>query len=211
MATIVENKRHWGEHYHWPRHGNEWGDQKNDWGQTLTRNFISSNITSQSTVLEIAPGHGRWTKALIGKARKIILVDLNENCIKYCKQRFSDSSNIDYFVNDGKSLNFIIDESVDFIWSYDAFVHMDADVYDCYFSEFSRILKPGKKANIHHPGRADLFLAFSIMNRLGKYGKYAYRAISLRKLSREYGDGGRSNISKEIVRNIAERAPLKLS
>lgn len=44
------------------------------------------------------------------------------------------------------------DGIVDAIWSYDVFVHINPIDARSYFCELRRVLKPGGRAVIHHPG-----------------------------------------------------------
>ena len=214
MPTIKENKC-WDSNYNWSKDGDEWDDQAifcgkpyGEWKKSIADNFILKNINSNSVVLEIAPGHGRWTEFLL-KSEKVILADLNPKCIEYCKNKFKSSSNISYFSNDGKSLSFVPDNSVDFIWSYDSFVHMEKDVIESYFKEFSRILKKGGKAIIHHAGRNDFFLSFSCLRQFGGVaGGHIYKKLTL-GISKKY-DGWRADVSKKMIIKIAEKYGLKI-
>jgi len=84
------------------------------------------------TLLEIAPGFGRWTQYLKDLADYLIVVDLTEKCIMACRERFAAAANISYVVNDGRSLGSVSDVSVDFIFSFDSLVHVEADVIESY-------------------------------------------------------------------------------
>jgi SAM-dependent methyltransferase len=42
--------------------------------------------------------------------------------------------------------------SVQFIWSFDSFVHIEPDITELYMAEFARVLSPGGRCSIHHPG-----------------------------------------------------------
>ena len=70
--------------------------------------------------------------------------------IEACRQRFRGESHLEFHVNDGRSLEFAADNSVDFIWSFDVFVHIEPEDIDGYLQEFRRVLKPGGRAIIHH-------------------------------------------------------------
>jgi 16S rRNA A1518/A1519 N6-dimethyltransferase RsmA/KsgA/DIM1 with predicted DNA glycosylase/AP lyase activity len=41
-------------------------------------------------VLEIAPGHGRWTEHLLAAAGSVVIVDINQECLDACRSRFGD-------------------------------------------------------------------------------------------------------------------------
>ena len=213
MPTIDENLRIWNDQHHWSKDGDEWDDQAafcaqpyDEWKKSIVETFIYSNIDENSNVLEIAPGHGRWTEFILSKAKRVTLVDLSPKCIEFCRDRFSEFDSISYYVNDGKTLRFIESNSIDFIWSYDSFVHMEKDVIESYIREFSRILKPGSKAIIHHAGRRNLALKLQFLQKLGRRGQRLYEDISWGKGTRR--DGRRSNVSKEAIGGLAKQNGL---
>ncbi len=78
-------------------------------------------------------------------------MDVSEKCIELCQKRFAGCDNIEFFVNDGVSLAFIADETVDFIWSFNVFVHISPQDTEKYLMGFKRILKKGGRGIIHHP------------------------------------------------------------
>jgi 2-polyprenyl-3-methyl-5-hydroxy-6-metoxy-1,4-benzoquinol methylase len=102
------------------------------------------------TVLEIGPGFGRWTQYLRRLCDHLILVDLSARCIEACRARFADDPHIDYFANDGESLAMIPDRSIDFLFSFDSLVHVEADALGAYLAQAARKLKPGGTGFVHH-------------------------------------------------------------
>ena len=134
------------------RAGNEWssawGSAVAEWHSTILPRLHQWVPTH--TVLEIAPGFGRWTEYLKDLAQHLILVDLTEKCITACRERFAIASNISYSVDDGRSLRAAGDMSIDFIFSFDSLVHVEADVIEAYLHEFARTLKSNGVAFIHH-------------------------------------------------------------
>jgi ubiquinone/menaquinone biosynthesis C-methylase UbiE len=209
MPSIERNLEAWDRSYHWSGHGDEWTDQARfcgkpygEWKDSIAVHFINPNLGPASTALEVAPGHGRWTGYLAKKAEKLVLADLSPSCIGFCRRRFSGMDNISYHVNDGRSLPFIKEASVDFIWSFDSFVHMEKDVIASYFSEFSRVLRPGGKAIIHHAGRNHPTLGLhAFLKPLGFIGERVYQLLSMGRVNTH--DGWRSNVSREMVRELA--------
>ena len=152
MPSIEWNQRHWGTAYTWAGQGNEWsaawGDVETHWFATILpriRKFLPAR-----TVLEIAPGYGRWTGYLITSCNSYIGIDLAEACVKACKERFGLAGNAKFATNDGKSLPMVADCSIDFVFSFDSLVHAEADVIEAYIAELSRVLAPDGIAFIHH-------------------------------------------------------------
>jgi len=152
--TRKRNYEVWGQEYDWAQKGEEWTPSP-EWKQGLINDVLLRWIGRNGTVLEIGPGGGRWTESLQQIAKRLVLVDLTEKSIDLCKQRFEGCGNIDYFTNDGKSLGFLPSESIDYVWSWDAFVHIDKEDTAAYMAEFARVLKPGASAVIHHPSGLD--------------------------------------------------------
>ncbi|MBD2384841.1 class I SAM-dependent methyltransferase [Cylindrospermum sp. FACHB-282] len=151
MPSIEENLDIWSN-YSWNEQGNEWsrawgGADYSFWGSIYPR--IQAFIPGK-TILEIAPGFGRWTQYLKDFCENLTIVDLTDKCIAACQQRFADCSHINYHVNDGKSLKMVPDESIDFVFSFDSLVHAEEDVIKAYLQEIALKLKPNGIGFIHH-------------------------------------------------------------
>lgn len=142
------NYDYW-QRWDWSRQGEEWTPSE-AWKQSLIDDVMRRHLERGSTILEIGPGAGRWTDALRQTAGHLILVDLSDRCIALCRKRFGDAPNIEYHVNDGRSLSAISSSSVDGVWSFDVFVHIAPPDVDAYIGEIARVLRPGGRAVIHH-------------------------------------------------------------
>jgi SAM-dependent methyltransferase len=142
------NYRYW-ERWNWSRQGEEW-TVSTEWKQALIDDVLHAYLPPQSMLVEIGPGAGRWTEALLAMARHLVVVDISDRCIDLCRQRFAGAPNIELAVNDGKSLPGIASGSIDGVWSYDVFVHIALPDIEAYLAEISRVLKPGGRAVIHH-------------------------------------------------------------
>src|SRR4029078_6736404 len=77
-------------------------------------------------------------------------VDVAENCVKACRERFADVPHARFEVGDGKSLPFVDDASIDFAFSFDSLVHADAEAMRGYLGELARTLRPGAHGFIQH-------------------------------------------------------------
>ena len=152
MPTLRENKTTWDGAYAWEQRGDEWstawGGPAMQWhGAILPR--IHAFLPAP-TILEIACGYGRWTQYLASQCQRLLAVDLSEECIAACRQRFAAHDHLEYFVNDGRSLDMVRDGSVDFVFSFDSLVHADASVLQAYVTQLARILRPEGAAFLHH-------------------------------------------------------------
>jgi ubiquinone/menaquinone biosynthesis C-methylase UbiE len=147
--TTTNNKQLWN-HYDWSQRGEEW-TRDNAWKVQVISEFLVPNIPEGVTVLEVGPGGGRWTEVLQQRVSQLYVADVAERAIELCRERFAGCTNIRFLLGDGRSFD-LPDCSIDAIWSYDVFVHINPQDARSYFREFRRILKPGGRAVVHHPG-----------------------------------------------------------
>jgi hypothetical protein len=138
--------------YDWSLAGEEWSEP---WGSSAAQWYGAilpriHECLPAGTLLEIAPGFGRWTHYLKDFCDHVHLVDITEKCIEACHRRFAGDARFSYHVNDGTSLGMIPDQSVDFIFSFDSLVHVNAVTLETYVSQFAAKLKPDGLAFIHH-------------------------------------------------------------
>jgi ubiquinone/menaquinone biosynthesis C-methylase UbiE len=125
-----------------------WGGSEAQWWGSLLPRLHA--FLPAGKILEIGPGHGRWTRYLKEHCAELILVDLVESCIEVCRQRFADQRHITYQVSDDSSLSAVPDHSIDLAFSFDSLVHAEADVIEAYVRELARTLKPDGIGFIHH-------------------------------------------------------------
>jgi SAM-dependent methyltransferase len=126
----------------------DWGGPPAQWWGTLyprLRPFLPAQ-----RLLEIAPGHGRWTQFLLDDCETYAGVDLTPNCVLACERRFKDAANASFAVNDGRSLPSIADRWADLVISFDSLVHAEDDVLRDYASELARVLSTDGVAVLHH-------------------------------------------------------------
>ncbi|MEY2536587.1 MAG: hypothetical protein QOG67_327 [Verrucomicrobiota bacterium] len=138
--------------YDWKDAGEEWSEP---WGTSAAQwtDAILPRIRDclpAQTILEIGPGYGRWTHYLKDYGERLLSVDRAAQCVEACRQRFAEDPRIVCYLNQGGSLAMIPNASVDFVFSFDVFVHIKRDVVDEYLREISRTLKVGGRGFIHH-------------------------------------------------------------
>lgn len=152
MPTIAWNLEKWDRTYDWAHGGEEWSAT---WGGTEAewRSGILPRVCRflpTGSILEIAPGFGRWTEHLIPNCSTYLGVDLAERCVTACADRFPNQESVRFAVNDGRSLPMVPDGSVDLVFSFDSLVHAEDDVIGTYLKEFRRVLSKNGVAFIHH-------------------------------------------------------------
>ena len=152
MPTIEENFDKWNDDSNWHAGGEAWsrpwGDSSAQWYGCIyprVREFLPA-----PTILEIAPGFGRWTQFLLPHCETFIGVDVAPKCEEMCAQRFADHAGARFFTNDGHSLPMVADCSVDFAFSFDSLVHVEAETLAGYLDELARVLTPEGVGFLHH-------------------------------------------------------------
>jgi ubiquinone/menaquinone biosynthesis C-methylase UbiE len=214
MPSIEENKSLFDGAYNWTDGGDEWsvawGGPSMQWYGTILPRIKSYVPTN--TILEIACGYGRWTQYLKDLCKNLVVVDISEECIQACKQRFSECSHIEYHVNDGTTLDMIPDSSVDFVFSFDSLVHSGESIVKAYICQLQRILVNGGVAFIHHSNLGEYNGTYSrirriprlegLLTRLGMLEKELHWrdfSVDAKKVERFAGENGLRCLSQEII------------
>jgi hypothetical protein len=152
MPTVQENLFLYGKADKWNDDGEKWsvrwGNTELEWWTSIfprIRNFIPV-----STILEIAPGFGRWTQFLRRYCDDLIGVDVSPACVERCQERFAGDSHARFYVNDGKSLDMVEDNTVEFAFSMNSLVFVERNVIGAYLDQLAKKLKPSGCAFLHH-------------------------------------------------------------
>jgi SAM-dependent methyltransferase len=148
LNSATLNKEIW-EAWNWSAEGDEWTHSE-PWKQSLIRCVLETEIPRNASVLEIGPGGGRWTEPLLRHAGAYVGIDISSTCVEHCRKRFGTDGRAQFFVGSGRDLAQVADASVDAIWSFDVFVHINGAEVQAYLKEFCRVLKPSGVAVIHH-------------------------------------------------------------
>jgi SAM-dependent methyltransferase len=143
-----ENRQRW-DSWDWSNGGEEWSASP-EWRGALIDDVLARWIPRERVVLEIGPGAGRWSAALMERASRLILVDVSKRPLELCKSRFRDVENIEFVLSSGTDVPGIANGSVDAVWSFDVFVHIAPLDQASYLREIARVLAPGGVAVIHH-------------------------------------------------------------
>ncbi|SEL91926.1 Methyltransferase domain-containing protein [Roseivivax marinus] len=117
---------------------------------SLIEPFLEDASIDMTHVLELAVGHGRMTQILLERSKRVTGVDVLQENIDFCAERFGQIDNLTLLKNDGVSLEEIDDDTVTFVFCFDSMIHFDSDVVRNYLREFKRIMASGAMAFLHH-------------------------------------------------------------
>ncbi|MEB3072062.1 class I SAM-dependent methyltransferase [[Mycobacterium] vasticus] len=152
MQTTDWNRQLWYGGYKWDAQGEEWSAA---WGGSEPQWFGSlyprlHRVLPASSILEIAPGMGRWTKFLLPLCRNYVGVDISLECVRGCQKTFADAHHARFMHKDGYSLSEVEDHSVDLVFSFDTLVHAEFDVLKRLIPQILQKLNERGVAFIHH-------------------------------------------------------------
>ncbi|MCI0432967.1 MAG: class I SAM-dependent methyltransferase [Gemmatimonadetes bacterium] len=154
MPSIDDNKQWWDGGYAWTSKGGgdewsrRWGAVSMQWYGTILPRI--HRFLPAATILEIGCGYGRWTDYLKDRCQRLIAVDVSEECVEACGRRFREHRHVSCHANDGTSLQFVGDRSIDFAFSFDALPLVDVPTMDAYLAQLPRVLKGEGVAFLHH-------------------------------------------------------------
>jgi len=103
-------------------------------------------------VLEIGPGHGAWTRALLEcGAETVVALDVQtrefNNIDAWVREH---AHKLQYYVVEDMSCSMVADQSIDFMWSGGAFVHMSEDIQTAYITNMFKKMKSGAHGFIQY-------------------------------------------------------------
>jgi len=148
LNSAAMNRLIWNS-WDWSSAGEEWTPSP-DWKESVLSQVLRPHIGEGGVVVEIGPGGGRWTEELQKRAARLVGLDISQACIDTCRERFAGCDNVEFRVTGGTDLAGIADASVDSIWSFDVFVHINEQELRAYAAEFARVLKAGGGGVLHH-------------------------------------------------------------
>lgn len=151
--------------YHHAKYNDQWFLDAEDeeetaifWGKDSI--FYSLfNTLDLTNVIELACGHGRHVPYYMNRAGKITLVDILEENMVLCRERFKNTDNLIYYQNNGYNLEKLHSNSYTSLFTYDSMVHFEMmDVYE-YLKDINRVLVNGGRALFHHSNYSEDYKA----------------------------------------------------
>lgn len=134
-------------------YGLHWGDPEEKAHLRFVRdNWCAPYVKPASVVVEIGPGGGRWTRYLLG-CNTLYTVDYHAEMLDELKRNYP-VPHLHTVANNGTDLPGIADQSVDFVFSFGVFVHLDAPIIAGYLEEIARVLKRDGTAVIQYSDKS---------------------------------------------------------
>ncbi|WP_165585521.1 class I SAM-dependent methyltransferase [Roseococcus sp. SYP-B2431] len=103
-----------------------------------------------TATLELACGHGRHSERAAALAPRLVLMDILQENIDFCRTRLAGRPGIEFHRNTGYDFAPIGDGEMTAVFSYDSMVHFSPDIVRSYILDTARILAPGGRALYQH-------------------------------------------------------------
>lgn len=138
-----------GEHPSQELYGLHWGDPATaPHLQFFAKKYIAPYLDPTVDAVEIGPGGGRWTQMLMG-FRRLYAVDYHQELLDELARGIR-SPRVTPVLNDGTTLPGIPDQSIEYVFSFGVFVHLERPIRDAYLREIRRVLSPTGVAVIQY-------------------------------------------------------------
>lgn len=136
-------------------YGLDWGDPEFVAPLRFTCDrFVRPYIDPKHCALEIGPGGGRWTRYLLG-FEKLYVVDYHAELIAEVRKNFN-RPNMVFITNNGTDFPGVGKRSIDFLFSFGVFVHLDIPLIEAYLKNIKPILKPKANVVIHYSDKTKI-------------------------------------------------------
>ena len=127
--------------------GDEWG-RKEDVEFVVT-NYIYPYLTSESIAGELGCGGGRIAKRVAPRVKQLHCFDISEQMLNRARRALAGATNVQFVLLDSPQLPRELRSQIDFMYSFDVFVHLDLHMIWKYFQEFHAALRPAGRVFLH--------------------------------------------------------------
>ena len=130
--------------------GDEWADRHRD--DAYFNAYAARFLKPGMTVMEVGVGGGKYTVRLAPLVRKVIAFDVAGEMLRRTQARCEalGLKNVEFVEGNGVDFQPLPDNSIDFFFSFDVFVHIALEDTWPYAQEIARVLKPGAFSSVHY-------------------------------------------------------------
>ncbi len=136
-------------------YGLEWGDPDIIEPLKFVRDqYVLPYVDAEHYAVEIGPGGGRWTRYLLG-FKQLYVVDYHAELLQQLKKNFN-QPNMIFIKNNGTDFPGIRAHSINYLFSFGTFVHLDAHLIEAYLKNMKPIVKPGANIVIQYSDKTKI-------------------------------------------------------
>ena len=156
--------------------------------------FASPYLSPSARVVEIGPGGGKFSRRLVEQCRELLLVDISREMLQRANRVIGGRAR-EVLIDDGQ-IDGVASASVDLVFSYDVFIHLESEEVFRYLAEVNRILKTGGVFSVH---------TSSFESRWGMHSYFQQVRDHQPLIGQRYG-GRMYPMSAGILRRLAEHS-----
>ena len=146
----------WGTALQNPLYGLEWGDPETMPPlQFVKDRYVLPYVNPSHAAVEIGPGGGRWTRYLLD-FRTLYAVDYHQELLDELARNFQRYRNIRFIKNSGTDFPGIDPETIDYVFSFGTFVHLEFALIERYLAAIRPIAKPGANIVIQYSDKTKI-------------------------------------------------------
>lgn len=139
-------------------YGLAWGDPESAvWLKPVLHEWLLPALTRHEHLCEIGSGGGRWSRYLVRASKPALLIDgtpASEALIRALPwtdiELESLRSNVEFLALPDGAVPIRYRGTVDYVWTFDTFVHFDLPLVVAYLRAISRMLAPGGVLHLHY-------------------------------------------------------------
>jgi len=136
-------------------YGLAWGDPEVVEPLKFIRDrYVLPYVNGEQCAVEIGPGGGRWTRYLLG-FKKLYVIDYHAELLEELKKNFK-KPNMEFIKNNGTDFPGIKVCSIDYLFSFGTFVHLDTHLIEAYLTNMKAILHPGANVVIQYSDKTKI-------------------------------------------------------
>lgn len=148
-VNMLERARRSGQIERHGIYGIQWGDpQKLKFLRHVRDTYLLPFVCPDQVAVEIGPGGGRWTRYMLGFGR-LYAVDFHQEILDELARNFRTPFLVP-LKNNGTDFPGIAPASVDFVFSFGCFVHLDLWIIQKYLKSLRYIIKDHGTIVIHY-------------------------------------------------------------
>lgn len=136
-------------------YGDHWGRiEDSPLHQEVLHEWLLPEVHCHSRVMEIGCGGGRWSRHYTHLAAHTTLVEGTPAAEAEVRSVLKGGL-VDFVVSEDGSLHDVETKSVDYVFSFDTFVHFEPELFNRYLLEISRVTREGGKLHLHYASEED--------------------------------------------------------
>lgn len=159
--------------------------------------FAAPFLSESARVIEIGPGGGKFSRLLVERCAELILVDVSREMLRRANQACGGRAR--EVIAGDCSIAEIESDSIDLVFSYDVFIHLESEEVFRYFAEVNRVLRPDGIFSVH---------TSSFESRLG-FLSYLQQLRDHPTAAGRYG-GRMYPLNESILRRFAEHSGFEV-